>query len=56
MGRPLTREEALRSPRNETVWAIVDALSVSVDPIAEQVAGGRPTPQQGQMGQAAAVS
>ena len=40
MGRPMTREDALRSPRIETVWAILDALSVSVDPIAEQVTGG----------------
>ena len=37
-GRPLSREEALASPRITTLWAITDAMAMTVDPITEQVA------------------
>ena len=37
LGRRMSREEALASPRIRTVWALVDALSLSVAPITEQV-------------------
>jgi hypothetical protein len=37
MGRQMSREDALQSPRIKTVWAIVDALAATVDPITEQV-------------------
>lgn len=37
LGRPMSREDALASPRITTVWAIVDALIEAVDPIAEQI-------------------
>jgi len=42
-GRPMSREDALQSPRIKTVWAITDALATTVDPIREQVMarGGR---------------
>jgi hypothetical protein len=36
-GRPMSREEALQSPRIDTVWAITDALATTVEPITEQV-------------------
>ena len=37
LGRPMSRQDALGSPRIGTVWAVVDALSLSVPPITEQV-------------------
>jgi hypothetical protein len=37
MGAPMSRADALASPRISTVWAITDALGLTVDPIAEQV-------------------
>jgi hypothetical protein len=42
-GRPMSREDALQSPRIQTIWAITDALATTVDPITEQVMarGGR---------------
>lgn len=35
-GRTVPRDEALRHPRLRTVWQVMDALVVGVDPIAEQ--------------------
>jgi hypothetical protein len=37
MGRPMSRDEALGSPRIATVWSIIDALAEGVAPITEQV-------------------
>ena len=37
MGAPMSRADALASPRISTVWAITDASGLTVDPIAEQV-------------------
>jgi hypothetical protein len=37
LGRPMSRQDALQSPRIKTVWAITDALATTVDPITEQV-------------------
>ncbi len=37
LGHPMSREDALRSPRINTVWAIVDTLAQTVGPITEQI-------------------
>lgn len=41
LGRSLTRSEALESQRLPTVWAVVDALALGVDPIGDAVMSRR---------------